>query len=278
MLLRQRAIQDRYQPRRARRSGQDDRAAHRIALVRHGGRAALAWHRRLQHLRHLGLHQQRDVARHLAEAAADQGQPAPGLDDAVALRMPGQSRQRKPQRLAEGRGHAQPVLAERGQSSGRAAELQHQQPGAQLVQALPVTQQGVEPASGLEPERDRSRLLQPSAAGHWCVAVRAHQNSRRLDQPLQLAFKHAEGLACLQHQARVDDVLAGCAPVDEVRRLGIAVADSSGQRPHDGDGYIAITGRGNGERRDIEVLRPALGGDGADRRHGHDADLGLGLG
>ena len=107
---------------------------HRIALVRHRRRAAAAAERDLAAV----LRHQRDVLPELAEAAADQRQPAGEVGDAVALAVPlrrvGEAKPRRPALLRT----AVRVVAELVERAGRAAELHDQQTRRLLGQPLAV--------------------------------------------------------------------------------------------------------------------------------------------
>ena len=184
----------------------------------------------------LGLRQQhrrrarscRASRRRRASARGQLGRPR-------RARVPGQHRLGEAELRGQLGEHPRPVLAERGERAGRAAELRRR--GAPPASRSARVEQRRQPAGGLEPERRRQRLLQQRAAGHQRVAVlvreprarvRAAPSSSREDQR-QRAARH-------EHRGGVEHVLAGRAAVDVA-------------------GGVALSGRG--QRRDQRRHRVA---------------------
>ena len=123
--------------------------------------------RGLERFADLGLRQQRDIARDLAERADEQPERRRDLGDAVAVRVPGQVGQR------EARAPRPARRRRRAPCSPSAASVPAAPPncstatrGAQRVdaRAMPLDGARARPAA-FRPERDRRRLLQPGPAG-----------------------------------------------------------------------------------------------------------------
>ena len=136
VFLRHRAQHGRDQPRHPLRRRQRRRAADRVALVRHGGRAAAPQGSRLRRFADFGLRQQRDIARDLAQAAGQQAEHGGGFGHPVALRVPRHVGQTQAEFRRQRRGHLQPLRSEAGQRAGGAAELQRQEARPQFPQTL----------------------------------------------------------------------------------------------------------------------------------------------
>ena len=118
-----------------------------------------------------GLHQQLHVEGDLAAGAGDETEEAADLGDAVAHGVPGNIGLAELEFLHQFGLALQPVLAERGQRAGGAAEFADQHARAQLLEALLVALESAEQSRHLVAEGDRHRLLQVAAPGHRRVAV-----------------------------------------------------------------------------------------------------------
>ena len=162
---------------------------------------------------HLGLHQQLHVEGDLAAGAGDQAEEAADLGDAVAHGVPGNLRLAELKFLHQLDLALQPVLAERGQRAGGAAEFAHQHARPQLLQALLVALEGGEQGRHLVAEGDRHRLLQVAAPGHRRVAVFLGQRGQRIGDGVDVLLDDVERLAHLQDGGGVGDVLGGGAPM-----------------------------------------------------------------
>ena len=121
--------------------------------MRHGRRAAAPVGGRLEGFRHVGLHQQRDVAGDLAAGAGENRKRRRDLGEPVAVAVPGRVRQRQIEQCGEPLGDLDPAVAERGEGAGGAAELQHQRLAAQPPQPLARARKRRRVAGELEPER-----------------------------------------------------------------------------------------------------------------------------
>ena len=152
----------------------------RIALLRHGRGRAAALVERLEDFFHLGLHHELHVEGDLAAGAGDQAEEAADLGDAVAHGVPGNVGLAELELLAEFGLHLEPVLAERGQRAGGAAEFAHQHARAQFLEALLVALEGAEQGGHLVAEGDRHRLLQIAAPGHRRIAILLGEPGQRV--------------------------------------------------------------------------------------------------
>ena len=97
-----------------------------IALVRHGGRSAAAFATRFGSLAHFALHQQRDVERHLSQACRVDAKCSHQRGEPVAMAVPGRVRTRQAELRRQRLADRDAAVAERGQGSAGAAELQVQ--------------------------------------------------------------------------------------------------------------------------------------------------------
>lgn len=276
VLLRHRREQGRDQPRRTGGGGDQHRAAHRVALVRHGRGTATPGAGRLEDLAGLGLHQQADITTELAEAAGHQAEHAGEFHQAVALGVPGLFGQSQAQFLGQRRGHRQGLLAERGESPRGAAELQHQQARAQLAQALAVPGQGTEQAGELHAQGHRGGVLQPGASGQGCVGMPCGLVRQGHGKTLQILLEQGQRATQLQHQAAVHGVLAGGAEVNVAFGLGVASRHLAAQRLDQGDRRVAGIGDRLGQCQRVVQLGAAGRLDRRHRRRGNHPDPRLG--
>ena len=88
------------------------------------------------------------------------------------------------------------------------------------------------PTSDLLAERERRRRLQERAAERRRLAMLARERSKGGDDAIELLHDGRQRFAELQHHGGVDHVLAGGAPMDVARRLGVALGDLVGERLH----------------------------------------------
>ena len=79
--------------------------------------------------------------------------------DAIAVGVPWRIRQRQFEFLGELFGHGQSLVAERGQRSRGATELQRQRVAAQVLQPLPRAMQRCRIFGELQPKGHRQRML-----------------------------------------------------------------------------------------------------------------------
>ena len=250
-------------------------ALHRIALLRQGAGTAAARLARLGEFRHLGLHQQDDVAGEFAEAAADQAEETRDLGHALAIGVPrrlgqGQAELRR-QRLGDGAA----LIAQGGERAGRAAELHGKIAAFQLFEAREMIGQRREPDRAFVAEGDRQRLLQEGAPRHRQIAVPPGLSRQRIAERQEIAGNEIERVAQLQHQRGIGHVLGGGAPMDIGRgRAAGGLAQRLGQRRHRLAGERGALGH-PGQRQIAGLGRLD---DGGGRRLGNDAEPGLDAG
>ena len=230
----------------------------RIALVRHGRRAAAAFACRFERLADIGLHHQRHVARDLAAGACDDRQHRGCIRKAIAMGVPGRIGQRQIKLLREFLGDAQPVVAECGQRARRAAELQCQRLAAQSSQSGARTVQGGSIFGQLQPERHRQGMLQPRPAHHGRVTMFQRQPGKTGDGAIDVGNQRVDAGAQHQHGSGIDHVLAGGAPMHITRGLGVGLGNGSRQRLDQRDRKIAGFCRSFRQRGQIE--RPGAAG------------------
>ena len=219
--------------RRARRIGQRHHAAHGIALVGHGGRAATTLTRRLRDLPEFELHHQGNITRNLASVAAGDRERGAQSGHRAPPRLPGQGGEGQIQFSREGGGNRRSLVAERSQRTSCATELQHQGVACIPFDALEGVDRAGEPLRRLQAERNRRRRLQERAREHDCVAMRACKRGRSRDQTAEIGGDAGDSLADLQDMRGVDDVLAGCPEMHEAGRLGCRCADMTCQELHE---------------------------------------------
>ncbi len=143
-----------HQAGRALGGGERLKTRHGIALVRHGAGAAHAFdRRRLQHLADLGLGEQRDVARDLADGGRDDRQLGHQAQQLVAVIVP-LACVAQPQTLGHCAAYHRPLAAERVECADGAPELNAQRPAARLGEAEPAAVQRGRPARDLQARRD----------------------------------------------------------------------------------------------------------------------------
>jgi len=235
---------------------------HRVGLLRHGRGAAAA----ARHLAHLRLAEEDEVFPHLAEAAGDKGKPAAQLSQGVALAVPGQGRRGQLEFGGQALHHRDAVFAQRRQGAGGPAQLHGFEARAQFGEALAMAPERRQPAGGLEPEGGRRGDLRAGARRHHQAAMGPGLAGERGDHRLQAGRQQVECVAQPQHEAGVEDVLAGRPPVDVGRRpLADAFAQRLDQRR---DGH-AVRGGGGAEGGEVGFqVRRHLGN--ARRRLGRD--------
>ena len=248
----------------------------RIALVRHGRRAAAAGRGGLERLRHVGLHQQRDVAGDLAAGAGQDGKGRCELGEPVAMGVPGRVRQRQVEQRGEPLGDRDAAVAQRRERAGGAAELQHQRLLAQPPQPLARARERRRIAGELEPERHRHRMLQQRARDRRGAAMLAGERREAVDRAIEVVDQRIDGGAQFEHQRGVDDVLAGGAPMHVARRLRILLGDLGGQRLDERRNHRAGLDGLAAERLDVIALGARRFGDRIDAGYRDDAERGLG--
>ena len=144
MLLLEAHDERRHQPGDAAVIGADGDGAHRIALVRHGGGAALAFGGRLEGFADLRLHHEQHVGGNLGAGAGETRERGCDVEDAAALDVPGHFWLGQGETGGERAAHGEAVLAECRERPRRAAELHRQRFRLDPLQACVG---GVRPAS-----------------------------------------------------------------------------------------------------------------------------------
>ena len=177
----------------------------------------------------------------------------------------------------------------RRQRADRGAELHDQQARPDLVEALAVAGQRRQPVGGLQPEGRGQGLLRTGSRRHHRIRVAAGGVGEFSDNFAKTAGHMVAQPGEPQHQAGINDVLAGRAPMDVGRRLA---ADMGAKLVDEGDGgnagYLGSRpqvlevglerGRGRGDplrrvRRDQPDPRLSPRQRGLDRDHGADRFL-----
>ena len=97
-----------------------------LSLVRHGGRSTASVAAGLGRFADFALHEQRDIARHFSERAGLHAARGDQRSKPIAMRVPGRVGMSEAEFAREFLAHGDALISERGQSSGRAAELQHE--------------------------------------------------------------------------------------------------------------------------------------------------------
>ena len=194
------------------------------------------------------------------------------------MRVPGDVRHGQPEPGGQPLAHGEALGPERGQGARRAPELQHERGVEGGLQAPPRPVERVGPARRLQAERDRRRLLQPGAASHRGVAVTPRVGRGGSDTARKLVDRARHRCPELLHQAGVQDVLAGRAPVDEARRLRVGFRHPRGQMPHHrNDGIAGLRRLG---RQVVQVVQLGAGRrpNRRDAARGNHAGVRLGRG
>ena len=109
----------------------------------------------------------------------------------------------------------------------------------------------IEPAGRFHAEGDRRRLLQPRPSGHRGVHIPARMRGSRDAHAIEIRDERGRRPLQLQHERRIDDVLAGCAPMDVMRGAGIDRFDLPGQLPNERNRQVPIRHRFCLERANV---------------------------
>ena len=244
--------------------------------MRQGRRPAAPVRRRLGHLAELGLRVEGQVAGDLPERARAEPRRGGDLRHPIAVRVPGQLRNGELQLLAQGRGHVHAFRAQRGQRPDRPAELQHEAPPPNLAHALAMPIDGRQPSRRLQPEGRGQRLLHPGSSHGRRRAVVPGEARQGARERRELVLDQREGLPQLQHEAGVDRVLAGGAPVDEAGRLRVVRGDLGLELVDERDRQVAGLRGSLRQGLGVEELGAALRGDGRGGAGGDHARLRFG--
>ena len=179
----------------------------------------------LGQLADLGTGQGQHVGRHLAQRARGEGERAGEVGDRGAQGVPGQRGFGQAQFARVGRRRASrptaaawrcslpPRTPEGRQGARRAAQLGGER-AAHRPQPVPRVEHQRAPAGGLEAEGRRHRVLGQGAARHRRVPVGGASRASASAVRARSAEDEVQGAGRHQHHRRVQDVLAGRAPVD----------------------------------------------------------------
>ena len=222
------------------------------------------------------MRQQRDVPREFAERRGKHAEDRGDVAEPVALRVPRHvahvERQVRRKRL----GHRDAAIAERRQRARCAAELDDEHLPARRCEPQPVSMKRTQNACELTPS-DRQRLLQPRPAGEHGRGVAPRLAGEYGGEPVDVGFDQRERIAQLQHEARIDDILARRAPVHVAFRLRCRRCDLARQRGDERDRQVARLARVARDRRDVESVGRAFACDRIGGRARDDADARLRL-
>lgn len=216
------------------RHGGDVGAGDRVAFLGHGAARPAVRHVRLGDLGHLGLRQQFHVQRELGAGRREHGAQRAELGDPVALRVPrdlGHLQVEVPRQFALALQAEVGVAGggrERGQGARRARELEDGQPGLDVLEPLPVPEEGGQQAGQLEPERHGDRLLQVRPRRHGRGPVPVGEGAERRDDAVEGLLEQGHGVPQLDHRRGVGDVLGRRPPVRplaQARLDGVDVRD-----------------------------------------------------
>ena len=175
--------------------------------------SAASRHVRLGHFRHFGGGEACHVARHLAERADEDRQPARGVGHRGAARVPGDGAARR------GRSSAAKASRTAGPCSPIAASVPTGPPSEAprtFARTLALARGGLrdarQPDRGLEAERDRRCVLPIGAPRARRRAVRLRHRDQAGENGRQILVQQLEGVAHLQHQRGIERCPASSRP------------------------------------------------------------------
>ena len=158
-------------------------------------------------------------------------------------------------------GNVRPSAPQCGKRANCSAKLQDQTALLRFCQPTAMPNHGIQPSGDLYAKRRRQGVLHPGAAGNERRAMFLSECAQRLRHAVQIARGQFHRLAQLQDPAGVDGVLAGCAPMYEVRRVLVLLGYKCGEMLHQRDRQIACASRRFRQSGSVEEFRSALGGD-----------------
>ncbi len=138
-----------------------------------------------------------------------------------------------------------------------------------------MTPHRVERPGQFETERHRQRLLQPGAAGHHRVAMTSCLRAQRVGKSRDVGVDQVERIVQLQHQRRIQHILAGRTPVHVAPRVAGVGRHRMRQRGDHRYGEVAGIARSVAPRVEIVQFRLALPCDRLRRGDGNHAGCGL---
>jgi hypothetical protein len=159
------------------------------------------------------LHQKLHIECDLAAASGDKPKETSDLRDTVAHCVPGNFGLGELEVLHQLVLHFQPILAQRGQRSGGAAELADQHARLHLVQSLLMPLECGQHRCHLVAKRDRHGLLQVASPGHRRVTVLFRKRGEAIANSVDILLDDCERLANLHDCCGISDVLGGGAPM-----------------------------------------------------------------
>ena len=225
-------------------------------------------------LRDLGRLQPDDLRRDALGGRGDLRERVPQVAQPVARRVPVDVCAGEAKPLAEGLLHGFRALAERGERPGGPGELRGRGGLCRPVEAFATPSELVRPGRGLQPERDRHRVLEVRPPGHRGVTVAQGKRASSTVGALEIPRDRGERGPRLEDERRVDDVLRRRTPVHPAALVAAALD----QRPNQRNQWMLRRRDSLAQLRQVIEARVRLGGDPLGRRCGDDADLGLSLG
>ncbi len=142
----------------------------------------------------------------------DQGEEVEPFGETIARGGPGDRGGREPEPLEEAPLQRERVGTEGGETADAARELPDANARADLIEALAVALDLIEPPGGLEPEGDRKAGLTVGAAAHRRIPIAAGEIAQHRCNACELVFKDVPHLDQNPSRMRVRDVLH-CRPV-----------------------------------------------------------------
>src|SRR5260370_1172249 len=127
-----------------------------------------------------------------------------------------------------------------------------------LAQRMHLAHRQGQPPRSLEAEGDRQRLLEQRPPGHQRMAVLPGERRARCAYAKQSVHEEIEPVPRLQHQRRIDCILARGSPMDEPFCITL---DPGRQHSYKGDRGCAGHRRLTVQGRYIEQFLPAIGRD-----------------
>ena len=240
--------------------------------MRHRGRAELARAERLEELAHLGVLEDHDLVRDLAQRAADQREQIHVLGEAVARGLPVDVGDAEAQPFHHALLELERFRAERGLRPDRAHHAAHEHALFQLAHALVVAAHFGKPDRRLVTERDRQRLHAVRAPDHRRRLVLLGELRERLPDRFHVAQIDRVRFLDLQHGRRVEHVLRRRPEVDVLAEVAFAEILHGLQRRHE---RMLDAPDLRGDRLDVDVLDFRVARDLLRRFARNDAELGL---
>jgi len=227
---------------------------------------------RLLDLAKLGLHQGVDLAPDLAAGRGQHAEEADVLGKMVAKR-PRRHRHRRHAEVTAHPGlHRRPVLAERGEGAGAAAEHRDKNPRRRLLETLDVAQQFVDPHRRLVAKGRGHSVLAVSAAGDRHVGAALGEIGRRVQRVADQPQEDVMRLAQHKQIAGLGYVLRRRAPVHPA---AMRLADDSRQFPDQRHDRVAGAREPLVDALAVEEVEAGGAGDSLGRFLRDDAELGL---